>query len=814
MVPHIHLISPEILVNGVPGGPPTQEDCKKFKKPDLNPGKTEHELHQELATVVHSVFDASGCDVLRFMDHNAKGGYAKDRAPAPCEGIRTTLGHAELRSWDCIEIPFQIKMSEPHASSVYLGGELRGHEDPSQPSTPSYESTPTPYRLGDQVIRAVDDGEAAERSVVHGALSVSEAPSGEHGVGSTTRRPEALQPPRSTKLSDHVHGEEVLGYFVDYMRNLYKYQHRTFSYAVHVCYDMARLFYVDCSGILVTEPFRWDERNSLLHRFVWKVAKLANAGRLEDLGRDPTATLASGEEKDRFLALKDDMNLPQHVREGFMRAAADNYPVYKLEVAPAEPSEDEWFSDMPFPPPKEFGRPLTAQSQSSPLSELSPSGDPLQSQSPQPEARFFLVGRPYFATDELFGRCTRGYFAYDITDADSESWCVCFLKDSWRPVIPGRTRPEHLVYQRLRFYGIDRGIGTLICGGDVGGRWAQQTRIQDYLPKESRPSLRVHYRLVIKEIGIPLEDFDSFPELSAIFVDVIQAHYNAWTLARVLHGDISVANILIVPPTRDSDRRRGMLIDWDLSRLECELGTGRTSTPDRIGAWQFRSALSLLYPWKPYRRSDDLESFVHVYLFLVCRFHPTDASPLSGLVRTLFDTVSLVDGVEVGGSTKRVLFTSSRSQIRVQGNPELQELLEDIVFQCSESYSRIDFDEMRRRYGFALPSPGERSREPLTARRAPAIRFDSVDIPRSGSVRSRYLKRKAELKAARAANEASDPDPCVVQGFLSEGGDLVDLFKEHAAVELACSDKAVDHPRKRKRTYGEDHDKGAKASDE
>ena len=49
----------------------------------------------------------------------------------------------------------------------------------------------------------------------------------------------------------------------------------------------------------------------------------------------------------------------------------------------------------------------------------------------------------------------------------------------------------------------------------------------------------------------------------------------AWTKANVLHRDISIGNILI-----DPEPSEGMLIDWDLCRLECELASGPTE-PDR-----------------------------------------------------------------------------------------------------------------------------------------------------------------------------------------------------------------------------------------
>ncbi len=47
------------------------------------------------------------------------------------------------------------------------------------------------------------------------------------------------------------------------------------------------------------------------------------------------------------------------------------------------------------------------------------------------------------------------------------------------------------------------------------------------------------------------------------------AHFFAWADAKVLHRDISAGNIMIDPTTRG-----GFLIDWDLSRLECELEVG------------------------------------------------------------------------------------------------------------------------------------------------------------------------------------------------------------------------------------------------
>ncbi|KAM5541456.1 hypothetical protein V8D89_005010 [Ganoderma adspersum] len=808
MAPRFHLISAELFLASIEIDGPTEEDYKKFKKPDLAGKKKEHELYSELAAVVESVLEAAECDVLRFLDtanHKAKDGNSGKKetfndggiyknSPLAREATEFTAEHRErskmssddlarrllgLRSWNWIDILFELKISEDLAAFYFKTQPRLRKKELEALAAQSAKGKATDFSSeGEKESEGDEKSVAPDDPSVSNAAASDRVPVGNSGVEESA--PGLIMQTVPPFIKQSGKGKIALSQFVEYMLNVQKNQHRVFSYSVYICSDMARLFYFDRSGAFVSKPFSWDDPKSLLHQFVWKIAKLANAGRFAELGHDETASLASDEEKEKFLALKDDTSLPQHVRDGFKKATADKWPIYKLEVAPGEPSEDEWFSDIHFPPPKEFtssptGQPQPSPSRSTPPSK--PSSEPPATASDNPlklGSRYFLVGRPHFAADGLVGRCTRGYLAYDITDADENNWRVCFLKDSWRPVVPGRTRPEHLVYQRLRFSGVDRGIATLICGGDVGGHWAQRTKVQDFLPEENRPVLRVHYRLVIEEIGIPLKDFDSFPELSAIFVDAIQTHHKAWALAHVLHRDISVGNIMILPPGNDSsERRRGILIDWDLSRLECELGIGPVE-PDRTGTWQFRSALSLLYPWKPYMRSDDIESFIHVYLYLVFRYHVTDVQSLSDLVMTFFEGVSQVHGVKIGGDMKRTFFNASKFPYQLPFNPELQGLLDAIIDECSQSYARINFHEMQRRYGFGFTST-----QPAQAPRTSARVFDRDDIPRPRSIRRHNKGASAVAK-----------DPCVVEGFLSEAGELIDLLMDHASIEL--KDKAPD----------------------
>ncbi|EJF58097.1 hypothetical protein DICSQDRAFT_110833 [Dichomitus squalens LYAD-421 SS1] len=849
-----HLLSKELFLSSVPGAPPTDEECKKFKTPSLTKKMSEHAIYPELGIVMKSVLDAAKCTKLRFLDtanHKAADGNNDSKATFNDGGIyidselaraatdftsehrgrsrmkREDLDrrHLGLRSWHWMDIPFEVKGRAENAA-FYFKGKPPGYKatanarNASRPmkSAKGSEQVTVEREIavedglnktggGEEAGHADEDGDgeaygvstqAQEKSTASGTRSAPEVnatgTASDPHAGDNPNDPIKIKVPPFVRLSKE--GEESLGQFMEYMLNVQKYQHRTFCYAVYVCYDMARLFYFDRSGAFVSEPFEWTDQNSLLHQFVWKVAKLANAGQFGDLGHDPTATLVTdGLARDKFMALKDDPKLPAHIREGFEKAIAHNCPIYELQIHSLPPLADEWFPDELFPPSREsasasLGDAGCLSSESTPSSS---SRGPAHLPSVKPVPRRFLVGRPHFAADALVGRCTKGYYAYDVTDDDEKNWRHCFLKDSWRPFVPHRTRPEHLVYERLRRRGLTEGIGTLICGGDVDGHRAQLTQVQSHLPPENQPVPRAHYRVAIKEIGLPVDKFTSFPELSAIFADVIKAHHRAWSRAQVLHRDISIGNIMILPAPENSpkSRRTGFLIDWDLSRLECELGNGPVE-PDRSGTWPFRSALSLQYPWKPYRRSDDIESFVHAYLYLILRYHQTSVTSLGGMVKGLFEGVSLRKGIKVGGDVKLSLFGKMR--FWVISNPELQQLLQNMIMGCAESYDKIDLVAMARLYGFQQSE--ETPPDMAHATDLTGLELDD-DIP---------CAEDSDIRPTNTTLDAGvepgpDQDPCIVKGFLSEPGGLVKLFLAHAACKRLDKDSDQFPARKHEDVY-------------
>ncbi|TFK81249.1 hypothetical protein K466DRAFT_558117 [Polyporus arcularius HHB13444] len=499
--------------------------------------------------------------------------------------------------------------------------------------------------------------------------------------------------PKKFLRTDSDEGREALGQIAEYVGQIFGHQHRKHLYAVYVHKNRARLLFFDRQGCVVSEPFNYGTRSDLtLHTFFWRIASMTR----EELGFDPTVVPA--EKEDVQAMLKYAPNAPTDYIEQQIYHALSRDP----DDLDSGPTSTQW-----------------------PPYQLTMCG------------KRYIIGRPTFASPALYGRCTRGYLAYDIDDN-----VVRFIKESWRLDLK-RMQPEHEVYERLKSKGVTDGVLTCLAYEDVpnsDGSW-QLTRTHGTIHR-SRPA-RGHYRILIVQVCRPLTDFADFKELAMLMVDALYAHRSAWVIARILHRDVSVSNIMIYEVGRGKVIRVGILCDWDLCKYAEQMSPDQQPrTPDRTGTWYYRSALSLQFPGKPYMLSDDVESFVHVYHCCVLRFHETDLTggDLATHVESTYDAVRVreSDGAHIGGKHKLKQMLSSEPPMLAFNNLTLHQLLVDIAMLCSEHYSTIDIGLLRQTYDPTPKGPHdlEEKLESRTAKFAKRPRVESAPSKRSFVVRN------------------------------------------------------------------------------
>lgn len=133
----------------------------------------------------------------------------------------------------------------------------------------------------------------------------------------------------------------------------------------------------------------------------------------------------------------------------------------------------------------------------------------------QKNLKSYLVGKPLTYCCSPTGRATKGYAAYDVANVR-----LVFLKDAWRAV-SDQIHPELDTYIVLNRDQVCN-VPTVLGGGDVG---AQRTITQEYLPEEKKPRERAHGRLILKELGRPLESYEDSPELMVVVMHAIEGEF-------------------------------------------------------------------------------------------------------------------------------------------------------------------------------------------------------------------------------------------------------------------------------------------------
>ncbi|KAK7687780.1 hypothetical protein QCA50_008999 [Cerrena zonata] len=453
-------------------------------------------------------------------------------------------------------------------------------------------------------------------------------------------------------------------------------QHRRFATMVFILNRTARFLLFDRIAGVTSVSFDYVDDPAPMQKFFYRLALSDDYGR----GYDPTVTTPRPEDIDklrRALAELPKSNYIEKTRK-MIRNRLDpdkrlRDPVWPLyEVAVCDQSVDD-----PFDPPVTYR---------------------------------YIIGKPETSTPSLFGRATKGFMAFDpLHDR------FVFLKDSWRP---DSSRPEWETYRRLKKADVPN-IPTLVCGSDVRSSpgTVAQTTLTHHLFKSKGFQAKVHTRLVILEIGLPLSEFDSTLDLIVVVYHAFRAHRWAWQRASILHRDISDNNVLVVYRLDEKGLPvvGGLLIDWDLSKDKEQLDAEQALDVNRSGTWAFMSALRQKYPKKPFEVSDDIESFVHVLIWCGVRYLPhskTDTPnhlPLF-MKGTFITCCQSRDGFYYGCDSKWSMVKNGTIPFEFPTEPKFGMVLSRLLRVCERHYNGLRLQDLEK----YLPSgqAGENSLPP------------------------------------------------------------------------------------------------------
>ncbi|KAI5984862.1 hypothetical protein EDD15DRAFT_2374764 [Pisolithus albus] len=262
--------------------------------------------------------------------------------------------------------------------------------------------------------------------------------------------------------------------------------------------------------------------------------------------------------------------------------------------------------------------------------------------------------RPFYGrhfprpNSSLIGRSTRTVPVCYLVGGEIR---LAFLKEYWGLV---GVRGEVDVYKHLEKFDIPH-IVPLVCGGEVrDGETRTHERVNN---KDSSPVMHLClHRLVLAFVGRQLTEFKCTKELAQAVLHAMEAHWQAYEKAGVLHRDISVNNILI------DENGNGVLIDWELALfLNDPIHTTVAKRHDRTGTWQFISAALLTREGHSHELADDIESFVHVLGWTVLSYLPSpmDIIKRTAMVSLLYDhSFKVTTGQEEGGLAKEEMLRS------------------------------------------------------------------------------------------------------------------------------------------------------------
>ncbi|PIL33441.1 hypothetical protein GSI_04063 [Ganoderma sinense ZZ0214-1] len=395
---------------------------------------------------------------------------------------------------------------------------------------------------------------------------------------------------------------DASGQAMSYIELTFHHQNRTFVFMLIFIGLNCRLLRVDRSGLFVTKRFNITNTDFLVE-FLRRYVKLSPEARGIDTTAeriDPSGSVLAGMMKERLAEVEKTLeeqkalesgegNAPdevgnkdrveEHIVELWRKALNEKWPWWKLRVPDEVTEKDRWF----------------------------------------------LVGKPSFQAPGIRGRGTRCYIAVELLEREHQ-WELdtkfVYLKDCWRVLDGGADGPamdirqEGITLQKLNDAQVEH-VPTLVAHGDIKDQTTQAPAAWKKVNDKHKCRLKTHrhYRLIVKEIGKPLSEFENSGQLLRVLYDCVRAHRDAMAI-EIIHRDISGGNILLYK--NEKGTWRGLLTDWELSK-----DTSIHSNPrqvGRTGTLQFSAARVLDNPSKMITATDEIECFFHVLIYYAVRF--------------------------------------------------------------------------------------------------------------------------------------------------------------------------------------------------
>ncbi|KAL4065668.1 hypothetical protein V8B97DRAFT_2010329 [Scleroderma yunnanense] len=452
------------------------------------------------------------------------------------------------------------------------------------------------------------------------------------GMGAEFKKSALFDPfddAEGTPFEDTIHEKSTRSQMTVYATAQFGKQFRHFIFSVIILGQMARIVNWERAGATVTNAFNYVQNPEILVRFFHRFACLSR----KDRGWDTSVTPI--EKKPPGISLDVALEIIMAARKALSSSPASS--LFWIQVrARGDPNADKG-----------------------------------------PEFRYYIGSRPCcpYSLDQ---RSTRVWKVYSVSTRQ-----VVFLKDTWR-IDANDIDPEDVTYRKLHEKNV-RNIATVEAFGDVGYSTVTQSLTDE--PWSKVKEKITSYRLVLKEVGLPLTHFLCTRDLVNTMRDAIIALSEALELAKILHRDISVGNIIIILD-ESGKFKQGLLIDWDLCK---DITKSRARRRDRTGTWQFMSAALLRDVGKEHTIADDLESSLHVLTWTMLRYVPHSIQPLfiQKHLQTVFDEYCRYTGT--GGGTKgRALAANDYIPPRLELKQEspLLELLRTLVFPYTSVYGQ------------------------------------------------------------------------------------------------------------------------------